>query len=128
MEATKLDGIREMLLQRREELRADLEGLDAEMRTLGMDQDEEHGGLGNHFAEDGTNVIEQERIAALSDDIRSMLQHVDQALDRIKAGTYGKCQRCGKPIMEERLEAFPYVAYCIECQSILEQQNARRPR
>lgn len=128
MEASKLDETREILLQRREELQAELEGLDAEMRTLGMDQDEEHGGLGNHFAEDGTNVIEQERIVALSDDIRAILQQVDQALGRIKNGTYGKCQRCGKPIMEERLEAFPYVAYCIECQSIMERQNAQRPR
>jgi RNA polymerase-binding transcription factor DksA len=34
------------------------------------------------------------------------------------------CQRCGKPIGEERLEAFPYVAYCIECQSLVERDQA----
>ena len=36
------------------------------------------------------------------------------------------CQRCGKPIGEERLEAFPYVAYCIECQSLIEREQALR--
>ena len=41
-------------------------------------------------------------------------------------GAYGICQRCGKPINEERLEAFPYVAFCIDCQSLLERQQALR--
>ena len=36
------------------------------------------------------------------------------------------CQRCGKQIGEERLEAFPYVAYCIECQSLVERDQAIR--
>jgi RNA polymerase-binding transcription factor DksA len=41
-------------------------------------------------------------------------------------GQYGICQRCGKPINPERLEAFPYVTFCIDCQSLLERERALR--
>ena len=45
---------------------------------------------------------------------------VEGALERIEAGTYGTCQRCGKPISEERLEALPYAELCIDCKRAVE--------
>ena len=42
---------------------------------------------------------------------------VEAALERIEAGTFGKCVDCGKPIGRERLEAIPYTPWCIECAS-----------
>jgi|SRR5579884_2723873 len=128
MEATKLDAMREALLARRKEIEDEIQRLDTELRAIGADQDLERGGLGNHFAEDGSSVTEQERISTLSDHLHGQLQQVESALERMEKGTYGICQRCGKPINEERLEAFPYVAYCIECQSQLERQQALRAR
>ena len=44
------------------------------------------------------------------------LKAVDQALLRIKDGTYGKCDNCGNQIAIERLEIMPTVALCIKCQ------------
>ena len=40
---------------------------------------------------------------------------IDAALQRIEAGTYGKCVNCGAPIPEERLEAMPWATLCIDC-------------
>lgn len=97
-----------------------------EIKDLGIDQGLEGGSLGNHLAEDGSNVTESERLGTISDDFRDMLGQVNAALERIDEGTFGACQRCGKPINEERLEAFPYVPFCIECQQILERENALR--
>ncbi len=49
------------------------------------------------------------------------LQHVKQALNRIKEGSFGKCVECEQPIGEKRLEALPWTPYCIQCQEKLEQ-------
>ena len=45
---------------------------------------------------------------------------IDQALLRIKEGTYGICARCGKPIDERRLEALPTARYDAACQAAIE--------
>ena len=45
---------------------------------------------------------------------------IDQALLRIKEGSYGTCARCGKPIDERRLEAIPTARYDAACQAIIE--------
>jgi DnaK suppressor protein len=42
-----------------------------------------------------------------------VLQEIDEALERIEAGTYGVCAVCGEPIPDERLEAVPYATLCI---------------
>ena len=124
MKATKLKQLRGALERRREEIQGGVDRMDAELRSIGIDQEDEKGGLGNHLAEDGSNVMEAERITTIADDVRDVLAQIDAALARMEDGTYGTCQRCGKPINEERLEAFPYVAYCIDCQTLIERQNA----
>ena len=48
---------------------------------------------------------------------------VDQALLRMKEGSYGICARCGKPIDERRLEALPTARYDAVCQAAIESAN-----
>jgi RNA polymerase-binding transcription factor DksA len=38
-----------------------------------------------------------------------------EALRKIDEGTYGSCERCGKPIAPARLEAIPSATTCVEC-------------
>ena len=45
---------------------------------------------------------------------------IDEALNRIKIGTYGACESCGRPIEKARMMALPYSRTCIKCQSKLE--------
>jgi len=52
-----------------------------------------------------------------------MLADIDQALLRIKEGSYGTCARCGKLIDERRLEALPTARYDASCQAIIENAN-----
>jgi DnaK suppressor protein len=63
-----------------------------------------------------SQVFEQQRDLALRDRARQQLELVEAALGRIDDGTFGSCQRCGRPIAAERLEALPWAAYCIDCQ------------
>jgi DnaK suppressor protein len=63
-----------------------------------------------------SQVFDQQRDLALRDRAEHHLALVDAAIARLDAGTYGACQRCGRPIPPERLEALPWAAYCIACQ------------
>ena len=45
---------------------------------------------------------------------------IDEALRRIDEGTYGQCERCGKPIDERRLEAMPTARFDAQCQAEIE--------
>ena len=62
-----------------------------------------------------THVFEQQRDLALRDHARAQLHQVELALAGLEAGTYGNCRSCGNPIALERLQAIPWVAYCIDC-------------
>ena len=43
------------------------------------------------------------------------IQQIRSALQKIEAGTYGTCDRCGEEIAVKRLEALPYATRCINC-------------
>lgn len=127
MDGIKTDEVRAALAAKRQQVGDELDRLAEQLASFGVEQELESGGVGNHLAEDGSNVQEQEQILVISGDLRDVLTQVDDALERLDDGTFGICQRCGKPINPERLEAFPYVALCIECQTIVERQRQSRP-
>ncbi len=126
MNKRKMTTLRNRLEGRKAEIESDVSYMADEMRSIGVEQDDENGALGNHIAEDGASVAEAERIVTVTEDLQDILAQVDAALERMNEGTYGVCQRCGQKIGEERLEAFPYVAYCISCQEIMEREQALR--
>lgn len=126
MNAREQDKLRKKLEERKTEIESNVAYMADEIRSIGIDQDDENGSLGNHIADDGSNVTEAERLVTISDDFQQLLGQINGALARMEEGTFGTCLRCGKPIGEDRLEAFPYVAYCIDCQSIIEREQALR--
>jgi DnaK suppressor protein len=67
-----------------------------------------------------TQVFEQERELAMRERASLHLVAVDEAIARLDDGSYGTCVRCGRPIASERLEALPWAAHCIECQTIVD--------
>ena len=46
----------------------------------------------------------------------SQLRLVEDALDRLELGEYGRCVGCGTAIPPKRLEAIPWARFCITCQ------------
>ena len=52
-----------------------------------------------------------------------MIADIDQALLRIKEGSYGTCAHCGQAIDERRLEALPTARYDAACQAAIESAN-----
>ncbi len=43
------------------------------------------------------------------------LKQIEDALARIKAGHYGVCEQCGRPIKKARLKAIPFATLCVSC-------------
>ena len=67
-----------------------------------------------------SQVFEQQRDLALRDRAIHQLAQVGAALARLDAGTFGRCVRCGGHIAAARLEALPWAAHCIDCQTALD--------
>ena len=93
------------------------------IRQLGELGANEHGDLtgdlefGDGFADAAAATAERTEVLGLVDNITTLLSDVDQALQRVAAGTYGICDACGNPIGAERMEFRPTSRYCVECKS-----------
>jgi len=59
----------------------------------------------------------KEFIGGLIDQRENLLDKIEEALQRIEAGSYGVCEACGSPIPEGWLLAVPYTAVCALCHS-----------
>ena len=55
-------------------------------------------GLDDESADAGTATFEREKDLSIENNVRDLLRKIDGALKRMDAGTYGLCERCGKPI------------------------------
>ena len=55
------------------------------------------------------------------------LRAIRDAIERVKSGRYGICERCGEQIGPARLEALPHAALCIECQTRAERGVTQTP-
>ena len=86
----------------------------AEMRERGdvaeVDFSEEGG-------EGASTASERGHAEMLRAQLTARLAQVDAAVARLEAGTYGRCESCGDPIGEARLEAMPDATLCVACKS-----------
>jgi len=67
--------------------------------------------------------VEKEMLFELNDNEKLALDAIESALRRIEKGTFGLCESCRQKITEKRLNAIPWVRYCITCQS-----SSEKPR
>jgi DnaK suppressor protein len=68
-----------------------------------------------HDPEGVTVAFERAQVAGLLEQARTELRALDAAAERLTAGTYGTCARCGHPIAPERLDALPAATTCVRC-------------
>ena len=66
---------------------------------------------------DAAIVIENDEVLqAIENSALGELRRIDQALERIHAGTFGRCENCGARINAERLRSVPHATRCIKCE------------
>jgi len=106
----------------RRRLEEEREALQAEIDAIPIDNQNQKDSYGaqQHPADEATDLFLRERNIPIRSNAQDLLTQVDQAMQRLDAGTYGTCARCGRPINPERLEALPYAILCIDCQATME--------
>ena len=68
-----------------------------------------------HDPEGATIAFERSQVGSLARRTKEHLAEVALALDRVEAGTYGVCERCGSAIAAARLDARPVARTCVRC-------------
>ncbi|HXJ93762.1 MAG TPA: TraR/DksA family transcriptional regulator [Terriglobia bacterium] len=109
MDRKKADTYRKRLLDKQDELMRLVSKSDQD----GREADEEGT---QDLADKAANAYTKEFLFHQSNDNRQILTMVNEALDRIKEGSYGICQVCEQEVQTKRLEAVPWARHCIECQ------------
>lgn len=74
------------------------------------------GESGSGILEKGADEVEEfASLLPLKESLEKKLNEISIALEKIKKGKYGICEKCQKEIEKERLELFPEAKYCKSC-------------
>ncbi len=95
----------QQLLRLRDELQ---QRLDAVNRDLSR----------SHSADSEERATERENddtLNSLAAEAQDQLTQINRALERMHAGQYGHCEKCGQSIDTGRLQAVPFATLCIRC-------------
>jgi len=112
-----LHNLRTILVRRRDALRNALAGDLTLLREL---RSESPGDV-----IDAAYDSAQDEISSQLAEVESReLAHIENALERMKAGKYGVCEVCNGKIPLVRLNALPYATMCIDCQRDLERYGS----
>jgi DnaK suppressor protein len=114
MDKKRLDYYKKKLTTRRDEL---LRGI-ARTQQEGREADEDPT---VDLADKAANSYTKEFLFGQTHNDRTLLQLVDDALDRIDDNCFGECISCHEELQQKRLEAVPWTRYCIACQEKKEQ-------
>jgi DnaK suppressor protein len=91
-----------------------------EDNTMRLNSKEGAGDLSSHayhLADHATETQDREQAFHMASREGKYLFYIEEALDRVRAGTFGVCKKCGKLIPKARLEAVPTAKMCIECKT-----------
>ena len=118
--AAKLDKkmlkqIRETLEAEQADLRRQLDELDSAAHESSQTEATGEAGMNQDFADAGTATFDRERDFSIRNNIQDLVDQMGTAMSRIDDGTYGTCERCGKPIDAARLRALPHASLCMDC-------------
>ncbi len=111
----ELAEFKAVLVLRRRVLMGDVKGLENEAMKKGSDAAGDLSTLPMHLADLGTDSFEQDISLGLMENESDEIHEIEEALDRIREGTFGLCEGCRKKIPKERLRAIPYTRLCVNC-------------
>jgi DnaK suppressor protein len=73
------------------------------------------GGFDGDFVDQASADAEAELQIQLHQTDGRRLRAIEEALDRIRQGTFGVCEACKRPISKARLAAVPWTRHCRDC-------------
>lgn len=109
----EFSGARELLLARQRE----------QTQTYAASKQDSESNLDNgteDYIDYAVNSYAREFLLSLTEMERKQLLQIEEALRRIDAGEYGRCQQCGQEIPRKRLDIQPWARHCVICQDLEE--------
>jgi len=115
-----LGAFKKDLLTLREEL---LQDIGQNLKTARSAPEREVG----DFYDDVDLEKDRQMLHLLNERERTKLNDIDDAIEKIRDGTYGTCEECGEEINKKRLKIIPFARYCVKCQADIERRLAFVP-
>jgi DnaK suppressor protein len=113
MDQSTLSDVRAALEKERDSLERQLADLGAPISGADLDVDVDEG-----FADSAHATAERSQLLSVIGRLQATYAEVTAALLRLDSGTYGKCERCGRDIPIERLQALPTARLCVDCKQL----------
>ncbi|MGV2621686.1 TraR/DksA C4-type zinc finger protein [Halobacillus sp. ACCC02827] len=125
MTEEKKQELKQRLLEMKEEAEQQMEEYknDRTKEDYPNDSTGEISSVADHPGDLGTDQFERSKEQTFYEQAREKLMDAEDALQRMEEGTYGKSEKSGKPIPEERLEVMPAARYTIEEQEEMEKEK-----
>ncbi len=76
--------------------------------------------LSSHLADLGSDRAASDVSLGRRESESVEIQEIDDALERLRDGSFGICEDCGMRIPMRRLEAIPYARLCLSCKMLEE--------
>jgi DnaK suppressor protein len=113
-ETLQLDRFRQLLREKQKELFQSYASAKGDSRSREADGTED-------YIDYAVSSYDREFLLSLTEMEKNQLRLVEEALQRIDRGEYGRCSQCDRPIPPKRLEVQPWARYCVQCQELEEQ-------
>lgn len=116
MQASELNYFKDILLNRKEQIKKNIDGVNSELSQLSsLELNDE----GDHASASSNSLIE----SAIVQQQTRELQEIEISLSKIAHGGYGVCEMCEDDIGFQRLKVKPHATYCIDCREIAEKSK-----
>ncbi len=102
---------------RRAELMRELNEDSTPNKNSAGDFDAKFPDFGDKEDDNAAEVEIFERNLSMEKNLEVSLFNVDKALRKMEDGTFGICEKCGKEIAQDRLNAFPSATACMDCKN-----------
>jgi DnaK suppressor protein len=113
--ASEQASVRERLSVERADTEARLAALQRDFESIVSSSASAAGADDEHDPEGSSTAFDRQHVAALIRQAQSQLAEIARAEQRLDDGSYGTCERCGRPVGPGRLTARPAAALCIGC-------------
>ena len=116
MNQIDLKHFKQLIMEKKTQVSQDMEELHRVSRSEdAQESSEDRSAYSLHMADRGTDAMEREKNMLFAQREGDYLDYLEEALQRIEAGTYGICRTCKGAIARARLEAVPTATQCIAC-------------
>lgn len=117
MDKKTINQLKKVLEQKKKRIEKELSSIAKKDPKLKDDYDVRfpHFGLTQSPDEEALEVSTYESRLPIEYALELRLQDISLALDKIKRGKFGLCEKCKKSIEGKRLKAIPEVRICLKC-------------